>query len=815
MAMLYIPIFFLLFLSSFCKPDDQLTQAKPLTDRDILISENRVFALGFFSPTSSNKSFYLGIWYHSLPGPQTVVWIANRDDPIINPSSMMLKVTNNSRMVLSNSEGRDIWMAANNITTEAVGAYAVLLNSGNFILRSSDDQDIWLSFDNPTDTVLPSMRFVVSYKAQVIARLVAWKGPDDPSSGDFSCSGDPRSPDLQLVTLNKARVYCRIIVWDGVSVSGRTFLTITSSILYQTVVNSGDEFSFMFTLSNNSPFVRLMLDYTGKLKALAWDNHSMSWTVINELPNNACDLYGSCGPFGYCDFTEAIPTCQCFDGFEPVDSSNSFKGCQRTQALKCRKQSHFTSFPGMKVPDMFLHIRNRNLDDCAAECINNCSCTAYAYADLSSGGAMADPSRCLVWLGELIDAQKATGGGENLYLRLADSPVHKKTSPVKIVLPIISCLLLLACTVFVWMYKYRGKWAKKKNQKKLMLGYISTSNSLEGNNTEFPCFSYEDILSATNFFADSSLLGRGGFGKVYKGTLEGGNEVAVKRLSKSSGQGIVEFKNEIVLIAKLQHKNLVRLLGCCIHEDEKLLIYEYLANKSLDAFLFDHARKHVLDWLTRFKIIKGVARGLLYLHQDSRLTVIHRDLKASNILLDIEMTPKISDFGMARIFGANQNHANTTRVVGTYGYMSPEYAMGGAFSVKSDTYSFGVLLLEIVSGMKISSPQLNMEFCSLISYAWRLWEDGKATELVDSFIAASCSLHEIVRCIHVGLLCVQDNPNDRPLMSSVMFMLENESAMLPPPKHPVYFALGNYEGEQAREGMSSTNEMSMTMLKGR
>ncbi|VAH53674.1 unnamed protein product [Triticum turgidum subsp. durum] len=669
----------------------------------------------------------------------------------------MLKVTNNSRMVLSDSEGHIIWMAGSNVTSGATGAYAVLLNSGNFILRSSDDQDIWLSFDHPTDTVLPSMRFLMSYKAQV-AHLVAWKGPDDPSSGDFSCTGDPTSPDLQFVTLNKARVYCRIIVWDGVSVSGRTFLTNTSSILYQTVVNSGDEFSFIFTLSDNSPFVRLMLDYTGKLKALAWDNHSMSWTVINERPNNACDLYGSCGPFGYCDFTEAIPTCQCFDGFEPVDNSNSFKGCQRTQALKCRKQSHFTSFPGMKVPDMFLHVRNRSLDDCAAECINNCSCTAYAYANLSSGGAMADLSRCLVWSGELIDAQKTTVG-ENLYLRLANSPVDKKPGPVKIVLPIISCLLLLACIVFSWMYKYIGKWGKKKNQKKLMLGYISTSNSLEGKNTEFPCFSYEDILSGTKSFADSNLLGRGGFGKVYKGTLEGGNEVAVKRLSKSSGQGTLEFKNEVVLIAKLQHKNLVRLLGCCTHEDEKLLIYEYLANKSLDAFLFD--------------------------------------------------------FGMARIFGANQNHANTTRVVGTYGYMSPEYAMGGTFSVKSDAYSFGVLLLEIVSGLKISSAQLKMEFCSLISYAWRLWEEGKATELVDSFIAASCPLHEVVRCIHVGLLCVQDHPNDRPLMSSVMFMLENESAMLPPPKHPVYFALGNPKGEQASENTSSSNAMSITMLKGR
>ncbi|KAG8043606.1 hypothetical protein GUJ93_ZPchr0458g22564 [Zizania palustris] len=416
---------------------------------------------------------------------------------------------------------------------------------------------------------------------------------------------------------------------------------------------------------------------------------------------------------------------QSLDGFKSDDGFNISRGCVRKEQLKFSDKDNFLTLPNMKVPDKFLYIRNISFDECTKECRHNFSCIAYAYANLSS--ARGDTLTCLVWMGELVDMAKARGLGENLYLRLPNSiGVKKGTNVMKITLPVVAIILILSCICLVRICKSRGKRRRKEIQNRLMVQYLNASNEPGDENVEFPFVGFEEIIAATNNFSNYNMLGKGGFGKVYKGVLEGGTEVAVKRLSKGSGQGIEEFRNEVVLIAKLQHRNLVKLVGCCIHEDEKLLIYEYLPNKSLDAFLFDATRKPVLDWPKRFNIIKGVARGLLYLHQDSRLTIIHRDLKAGNILLDAEMRPKISDFGMARIFGGSQQQANTTRVVGTYGYMSPEYAMEGAFSVRSDIYSFGVLLLEIVSGFRISSPQLIPGFTNLIAYSWSLWRDGNA-----------------------------------------------------------------------------------------
>ncbi|EOA16188.1 hypothetical protein CARUB_v10004328mg [Capsella rubella] len=315
-------------------------------------------------------------------------------------------------------------------------------------------------------------------------------------------------------------------------------------------------------------------------------------------------------------------------------------------------------------------------------------------------------------------------------------------------------------------------------------------------------FDFKAIEAATNKFSESNIIGRGGFGEVFKGVLNG-TEVAIKRLSKASKQGAGEFKNEVVVVAKLHHRNLVRLLGFCLQGEEKILVYEFVPNKSLDYFLFDPVKQGELDWSKRYNIIQGITRGILYLHQDSRLTIIHRDLKASNILLDIHMNPKIADFGMARIFGIDQSGANTNRIAGTRGYMPPEYVMHGQFSTKSDVYSFGVLILEIISGRNnrfVHQSDTIVE--NLVTYSWRLWRNSSPLEVVDPTISENCEIEEVTRCIHIALLCVQYNPADRPSLSTIYMMLTNDSHTLPNPQQPGFFFPN--KSNQERDGIESS-----------
>uniref|UniRef100_J3MZX0 Receptor-like serine/threonine-protein kinase n=1 Tax=Oryza brachyantha TaxID=4533 RepID=J3MZX0_ORYBR len=766
---MYIIAALFLLLPALCATDDRLVPGKSLSPGATLVSDGGDFALGFFSPSSSApEKLYLGIWYNAIPL-RTVVWVANREEAATLSSSPSLAVANNSNLVLSHADGRVVWTAG--VASAAAGsspsnATAVLMNTGNLIVRSSNGTMLWQSFDDPTDTYLPGMKLRSNYKTNSSQGLVCWISPEDPSPGSFHTA-------LQYFIWNGSRRQWRSRMWTGYSISsqyfegkGNTGVTVYVAYLY-----TEEEVSMVFTVADGAGPTRKVLSHSGTVELLTWNTGSSEWVLLASSPACECSRYGYCGPSGYCDYTEVAPTCKCLDGFEPASadwSSGRFlRGCRRRETPRCG-DARFVALTDMQAPDKFVRIRSKSME-------HDCSCSAYAYATLNSSmSAGGDTTRCLLWFGDqLIDAQKIgpsldTAGAssrETLYLRISGQ--RTKSNAVKTVVSIVACSMVLTCILLVWICKFKGE---------------NTRHDLVS-----PFLKFEDIVTATNNFADTFMIGQGGFGKVYKGVLQDGHEVAIKRLSSDSQQGTEEFRNEVTLIAKLQHKNLVRLLGYCVEGYEKLLIYEYLPNKSLDAAMFNAARNSALYWPQRFNIIKGVARGLHYLHHDSRLTIIHRDLKASNVLLDAEMRPKIADFGMARIFDDNKKNANTRRVVGTYGYMAPEYAMEGIFSVKSDVYSFGVLILEVVSGEKMRSTDRILDFPNLVFYAWNLWKEGKAENLVDPSIE-SCLLDEALLCIQMGLLCVQENPDDRPSMYSVVFNLENGCTTLPTPNHPAYFA---------------------------
>ncbi|TYI96498.1 hypothetical protein E1A91_D01G077200v1, partial [Gossypium mustelinum] len=514
----------------------------------------------------------------------------------------------------------------------------------------------------------------------------------------------------------------------------------------------------------NTSAAQIVLDAFGQLKLQSWSEDDQRW---HTLVSSKCS-YHRCGVFSIC----SIPgekTCHCLEGFRPIGNRES-EGCVRKTKLQCSNEEGHVDTDGFLLmlyvdypSDGHVLKLVTNAADCKSECLDNCSCIAYAY-DSNLG--------CLVCSFSLqLSGEDLLKFDLEMSLQADDTDLNEANKP----------------------------GAHRKNKWKLQL------------------FSFASVSAATDNFSVANKLGEGGFGPVYKGVLLKGHEIAVKRLSRRSGQGWEELKNEAIVIAKLQHKNLVRLLGCCLEREEKILIYEYMRNKSLDFFLCDPIKRRVLDWETRVRITEGIAQGLLYLHQYSRLRIIHRDLKASNILLDSNMNPKISDFGMARIFRGEELQANTSRIVGTYGHMSPEYALEGLFSVKSDVFSFGVLLMEIVSGKK-NTGFYQLHSVHLLAHAWNLWTSNREMDLIDPMLE-EVPTRLALRYVNIGLLCIQETADDRPTMSDVVSMLSNESLDIPPPKQPASVNATSMEKDmlvqQRRSEVCSVNDATFSTLDAR
>uniref|UniRef100_A0A2N9FE92 non-specific serine/threonine protein kinase n=1 Tax=Fagus sylvatica TaxID=28930 RepID=A0A2N9FE92_FAGSY len=629
----------LVFHSDFSNAADIITQSQSLRDDMTLVSKDGSFELGFFNPGSS-KNRYLGIWFKNIPV-KTVVWVANRLNPI-NDSSGVLMV---------NSSGSLVLLSQNSTTVE------------------------W--------------------------RLSAWKSPEDPSPGELTF-GIELNNYPGIVMKKGSEKYFRSSSWNGHGYSG------IPEIKGQPVLNQT---------------VNLLE---------RWVEADNKRNLYTSYPKDKCDEYNLCGVYGNCIISES-PFCQCLEGFKPKSSETWnpdewSKGCVRRTQLSCQDKDKigFKKFVGLKLPDTTNSWLNRsmNLEECKVKCLNDCNCTAYSNSDIRGEG-----SGCAIWYGDLIDIRQISNGydanGQDIYIRMHASDLEKLENNVMI------------------------------------------DQNIEGQreDQELPLFNLATIVAATNNFSSNNKLGEGGFGPVYKGTLTDGQEIAVKRLSQGSGQGLNQM------------------------------------------------RAKALGWSMRFNIIYGIARGLLYLHEDSRLRIIHRDLKASNVLLDSKMSPKISDFGMARICGGDQTEGNTNRVVGTYGYMAPEYAIDGLFSIKSDVFSFGILLLEILGGKKNRRSFHPDHSLNLVGHAWKLWKEGRPLELIDTCLEDSCILSEVVRCLHISFLCLQQHPEDRPNMSYVVMMLHSENS-LPEPKEPGFF-VGKKSSLLGKNQSSSTNEITVSLLEAR
>ncbi|CAL4932594.1 unnamed protein product [Urochloa decumbens] len=372
--------------------------------------------------------------------------------------------------------------------------------------------------------------------------------------------------------------------------------------------------------------------------------------------------------------------------------------------------------------------------------------TVYSMAqcapDLSSGGCLA----CLRRLVGMVNSTMALRMGAQIHVMRCFFRAYEQALGNSIIaVPLAAAAFL--CFIFYPPWSRRNRKGSQDMQGEELVW--------DGKNTEFSVFDFEQVLEATDHFSEENKLGQGGFGAVFKGQFAEGIEIAVKRLASHSGQ--------------------------------------------------DENRRALLDWSKLLVIIEGIAHGLLYLHKHSRLRVIHRDLKSSNILLDNEMNPKISDFGLAKIFSSNNTQANTTRrVVGTYGYMAPEYASEGIFSIKSDVFSFGVLVLEILSGKRNSGSYQCGDFINLIGYAWQLWKEDRWIDLIDASLTPTSHSAEMMRCIKIALLCVQENAADRPTMADVVAMLSSETTIMAEPKQPAYFnvRVGNEEASITTESCS-------------
>nr|XP_027110459.1 G-type lectin S-receptor-like serine/threonine-protein kinase At5g24080 [Coffea arabica] len=761
-------------------------------------SDNGTFAFGFAAADSRNDQFRLGIWFAKLPGDRVLVWSAYINSPVSKDAILEFDTTGSLLLI---DKHTTVWTS--NTSNAGVEA-ASMSENGNFILYSRNLTVVWQSFSHPSDTLLPGQPLSVSLELT---------SSISPAYGGFytlKMLQQPTSLNLAL-TYNlpeygfMPELYANYSYWSGPDISNVTgnVLAILDEagsfgIMYDSSSdgavyvhkNDGDNGGLsLATNQTDRPSVlrRLTLEMNGNLRLYRWDNDvngSRQWVSEWAAVSNPCDIAGICGN-GICnlDRSKTNASCTCLPGSNAGNDGYCWANSSLTG--KCgRHHENLTSqfkistlqqtnyyFYGSSVIANYSDIGT--VSKCGDACLSDCDCVASVYGlneekpycwvlrSLEFGG-FEDPGSTL-----FVKVQ-SNGSSESTKDSSSDgSEISKKKILVlPIVLSMMVLIVLLVCLLYISVHR------KRALKRALDNSFIFSGAPIK--------FSYKELQYSTNNF--STLIGTGGFGSVYKGTLSDGTLIAVKKLDRILPHGEKEFVTEVNTISSMHHMNLVRLCGYCSEALQRLLVYEFMKNGSLDKWIFpsNNCQDRLLDWSTRFHIALGTAQGIAYFHEQCRDRIIHCDIKPENILLDENFCPKVSDFGLAKMMGREHSQV-VTMIRGTRGYLAPEWVSNRPITVRADVYSYGMLLLEIIGGRRNLDMTFDAEDFFFPGWAFKELTSGSAMKVADRRMEGRVEEGELIRALKTAFWCIQDEVSTRPFMGEVVKMLEGTVDINTPP----------------------------------
>ncbi|CAL5196054.1 unnamed protein product [Lathyrus oleraceus] len=753
-----------------------------LTGNQTLLSPNKTFQLGFFNLEQSQLNqprYYLLIRFTSLPFPN-ITWLANRNKPSPSLSGSSLQLTRTGQLLIIHND-TVLWQTNTNTITEQQTLQPKLLENGNLILTTHNGVVSWQSFDEPTDTWLPGMNLTRVHS------LLSWRTLTNPADGFYSLRLNPPYYGQFELVYNGTVSYWATGDWNGKKFSNVPEMDIPYLYRFdfEDAYSPTASFGFSERASDGvSPPTMFRVEANGLVRQYTWSSQAGAWNMFWSRPESICSVARVCGSFGVCT-GDTSRSCECVKGFVAVDGGgwgggDYSQGCWRGES-GCDHSEGFEDLGAVKFGfDNVTTFRAKSRSLCKRHCLDSYDCVGLSF-DQESGF-------CKNFVGSLFDFHNLTslGGGDGnvLYVKVSGGKI-KRLSARFLSGVVIGCVLFLVLilgvvTVTLVVLAKRKRLKKEREMGLEEDGFVQMLN--------LKVFSYKELQLATRGFSEK--VGHGGFGTVFQGELSDSTVVAVKRLERPGG-GEKEFRAEVSTIGNIQHINLVRLRGFCSENAHRLLVYEYMPNGALSAYL----RKEgpCLSWDVRFRVAIGTAKGIAYLHEECRSCIIHCDIKPENILLDSDFTAKVSDFGLAKLIGRDFSRVLAT-MRGTWGYVAPEWISGVEITTKADVYSFGMTLLELLGGRRnVEAPPSSGDRKSACEtgekwffppWAAQLIINDNVAAVVDKKLENVYNIEEAKRVAMVAVWCIQDDEAVRPSMGMVVKMLEGlvDVALPPPPK---------------------------------